>query len=161
MNLKILSLSVLLICFICPKTSAKEVVFAGREGGSYYTDILRHALSYFPAKNYQVTHYKSDIPKKRLFNSLSNNQGVDVMSGSSTAEREAQFDAVYFPILRGLKGWRLPIINKETPTIFKEVKSKEELKKYIPVQFHTWTATTIFEHNILISQKALTIKVST
>lgn len=144
-----------LVMFFSQHTSAKEVMFGGREANDYYIDLLKHALSYFPDKNYEVSHYNDkSVTKARILKMLENEQEIDVMTGTATAEREATFQAIYFPILRGLKGWRLPLINKNTPELFASINTKEEFKKLVPAQFHTWTATTIFEHNDIKVTKA-------
>jgi ABC-type amino acid transport substrate-binding protein len=59
----------------------------------------------------------------------------------------AEFKTIYFPILRGLKGWRIPIINKNSPELFRDIKTNEEFKKLVPAQYHTWTAVKVFESN--------------
>lgn len=141
------SVLVLLMSF-CRQALATDVVFGGSETSSYYYNVLKHALAYFPEKNYQVTHVNDkSMGKARRLKMLETNQKIDVLSGTATAQRENQFQAIYFPLLKGLKGWRLPLINKKSPELFAQVNSLDEFKKLVPAQFHSWTAAKILEHN--------------
>ena len=137
---------------------AQDIVYAAGESDDYYPKLLSQALSYFPEKNYQVKRYGLSLPKQRSFDLLAKDKGVDVMNGSSTLTRETKYQAIYFPILRGLKGWRLALINQNTPDIFANVKTEQQFKTKIPVQFHSWTATKIFENNDIKVAKAATFK---
>lgn len=127
--------------------NAKDIVYSGEERATYDTILLKHVLSYFPDKNYQVKGYGVYIPKGRSFDLMANNEGIDVMVGSSTKDREALYQPIRFPILKGLIGWRVPLINKNTPELFAHVLTKSQLKQLKPGQFHTWTDTKILEAN--------------
>lgn len=137
----------IVLALTCNGVTAKTVVYAAAEGDPYYANLLRHALSYTPSKNYSVFHLHTRQPKLRLFERLANNDNIHVMNGNATLERESRYRAVYFPILRGLKGWRLPIIHKQTPDIFKPVETPEAAKALLTVQYHSWTATKILQNN--------------
>lgn len=133
---------------------AKDVVHAGLDRVEYHTTLLKHVLAYFPEKNYQVKGFGKDIPKQRSFILMSNNAGIDVMIGTATRERESLYLPIRFPILKGLNGWRVALINKDNPELFKDVDSLAALKKFIPGQFHSWTDTDILENNGLNVAKA-------
>jgi hypothetical protein len=55
--------------------------------------------------------------------------------------------AVHFPILRGLQGWRIPLVRKNNQDLFKDVHTLDAFKKLIPGQFHTWSDTEVLEAN--------------
>ncbi|MCF2946938.1 transporter substrate-binding domain-containing protein [Paraglaciecola aquimarina] len=147
-----------MVSFSSKHLFAKDVIYAAKEQNVYYTKLLSHALSYTPEKNYRVKRYGLALPKQRAFNLLAQGSDIDVMNGSSTTSREKTYQAIYFPILRGLKGWRLAIINQNNPDLFKNIKTEQEFKNKIPVQFHTWTATKIFEHNKIKVAKGTNFK---
>ena len=69
------------------------------------------------------------------------------MVGTATKAREAEFQAIYFPILKGLNGWRIPIIQQGKADLFSKINTLAELKKLKIGLFHTWTDVEIFEYN--------------
>ncbi len=123
------------------------MVYAAAEQDSYYTDLVNLALSYSPDKNYTVSRYNRDIPKPRLFDLMAQGRGIDVVNGSVTEARLNKYQAVHFPILRGLKGWRIALIHKGKPELFANVHTFEQFKALNPVQFNTWISTGIFKEN--------------
>lgn len=149
-----ISVVLLLSC----QAHSRDVIYAAGERNAYYETLLSHALSYSPDKNYRVKRLGQPIPKQRSFNLLAKGNGVDVMNGSSTVKREEKYQAIYFPILKGLKGWRIALINKNTPMIFSDVKTQLQFRKITPGQFHSWTATKIFESNGIKVAKVATFK---
>lgn len=138
---------IVLMLFPISQLQAKDIVYAAGEIEDYYTDLLSLALSYSPEKNYQVKSFPNIIPKQRFFDLMAEDKGVDVITASSTLLREDHYQAIYFPILRGLKGWRVPIINQAKAELFSNVDTLEKLKALTVLQFHTWTTTEIFEAN--------------
>lgn len=139
-------------CFFCIFVSVccqskQDVVHASIDNNAYHTTLLMHALSYFPEKGYRVRSFSQTIPKPRAFDLMANNQGIDVMNATATKARAVQYQAIHFPILKGLNGLRIPIIHRETPELFANVRSLQDLKQVNPVLFHTWTDVKILESN--------------
>lgn len=131
----------------CASLSAQEVVYGGRESDPYHLNLLKLALSYHNDKTYKVKQYDFPLPKQRAFVFLAENQRVDVLSASATAERLKNYRAIHVPLYKGLKGWRLAIINKKKPNLLQQVTNKQQLTLFQPVQFHSWIASKVLEHN--------------
>lgn len=152
------SLITLGVLFFCCISSAQQVVYGGKESDPYHLNLLKHALSYHKEKNYQVNQYEYLLPKQRAFVFLRENDGVHVLSGSATQSRLTDYRAIYFPLYKGLKGWRLAIINQNTPELLKPVTNKQMLQALHPVQFHSWISAEIFEHNDITVVKGSSFK---
>ena len=63
---------------------------------------------------------------------------VDVIDFGSTPDFERRYLAVYFPIDRGLNGWRLLVIRKQDRAAFDGVKSLAELGRFVAGQGLGW-----------------------
>ncbi|WP_340676644.1 hypothetical protein [Paraglaciecola sp.] len=109
--------------------------------------LLQHVLSYSQDKTYQIQPFGDHIPKDRFFALLAKNDGLDVVFAGSSLEREHLYLAVHFPILRGLRGWRIPLVRRNNQDLFKDVHTLDSFKKLIPGQFHTWSDTQVLEAN--------------
>ncbi len=129
---------------------AKDIVFPGHEVDYYVTSILKHALSYTPDKNYQVKFFNQDLPKTRVIQNIATNKGIDILAAGSTRERENQLLAIKFPILKGLHGWRIPLVALNRQTIFVDSLSLSMFKKLKPGQLHSWSDTKVLEANDII-----------
>lgn len=127
--------------------SKQDIVHAGNSEKAYQAILLKHVLSYSPTKNYQVKPFGISIPKSRAFNLMATDKGIDVMIGTATKERAALYQPIHFPILKGLNGLRIPLINRSTPEMFSNIGSLKDLKQLTLGQFHTWTDVKILEKN--------------
>lgn len=127
--------------------SNQDVIYGGDDAESYQTSLLKHVLSYFPEKAYNIKQFESPIPKPRAFDLMAANKGIHVMNATATKSRAAQYQPIHFPILKGLNGLRIPIINRDTPELFANVRSLKKLERLNPILFHTWTDVEIFESN--------------
>ena len=126
---------------------SKEVVYSGYERDNYNIALLSHVLSYHKEKNYKTVPFNADLPKSRAFEFMANNQGIDVMIGTGTKQRVARYQATHFPILKGLNGLRIPLINSAHPEKFESVETLEQLFGLSAGQFHTWSDTKILKYN--------------
>lgn len=102
---------------------AKPVVYAGIEMDVYQTRLLSHVLSYPKNESYQVQAYGTDMPKGRAFNLLASGKGIDVMFGGSNIERESKYQPIRFPLMKGLNGWRIPLVNSNKQDVFANINS--------------------------------------
>lgn len=127
--------------------SQQYIVYAANDAKHYQVILLKHALSYFPEKNYHLKAFDSSIPKPRAFTLMAQNKGIDVMNATATKARAAQLLPIHFPILKGLNGLRIPIINRATPALFAEINTLKKLKQLNLVLFHTWTDVEIMQSN--------------
>ncbi|GLX79275.1 hypothetical protein tinsulaeT_26150 [Thalassotalea insulae] len=132
---------------LTPRVFANSIIFYGSHSGSYQTEILQHALSYLPEKHYQIVNFSGQIPKQRAFDFMNAHQELDVIFGGATINREQQGLAIRIPLLKGLNGWRLPLVHKKTPEIFKNINTLAQFKQLVPGQFHSWSDTKVLESN--------------
>lgn len=131
----------------------QEIVYPGFERESYQVVLLKHVLSYQKSKQYRLKAFGADIPKGRSFMLLANNDGIDVMFGGATLERETKYHPIRFPLLKGLNGWRVPLIQKGNEALFANANSLAAFKKLVPGQFHTWSDTKVLEGNGIYVEK--------
>ncbi|MBZ9613231.1 substrate-binding periplasmic protein [Rheinheimera maricola] len=123
------------------------VYYAGQPQQDYYTDLLRLALSYPCQQHYKLEASKLDLPKKRAFDLMNAGQGIDVMYGSASTERLAQYRAVPFPILRGLMGLRIALVSAEGRDKLAQIHSLPALSQLRVGQYVTWSDTAILRAN--------------
>lgn len=136
-----------LILLVSSSAKAEVVVHAGEDRDDYYVSLLKHVLTYSTHKNYKVKAFGTYIPKDRNFELLLNNDGIDVIFAGSTTEREQKYLPVRFPLLRGLNGWRIPLVQKDRENLFQHILTLKQFKKLKPGQFHTWSDTQVLLAN--------------
>jgi len=154
-NLSLCRLAALLTLVFSAMVSANQehsakpqnVFYPGYERKEYYIDLLQLALSYPCRQQYQLLPSKLDMPKKRAFDLMNEHNGIDVMYGSATNERIAEYRAVPFPIMRGLMGLRVALVSKEGKHKLQHVHSLATLAKLRVGQFATWIDTEILKAN--------------
>lgn len=142
---KFLLLTLLLL--ISKNVRSQVIVYPGNEQDGYYVRLLKHVVTYSTDKNYQVKAFGASIPKDRNFELLFNNDGIDVVFGGSTKEREEKYFPVRFPLLGGLYGWRIPLVQKGREDLFQNVNTIEQFKQLKPGQFHRWSDTQVLLAN--------------
>ncbi len=125
----------------------KEVFYPGQVRNEYYIDLLRLALSYPCQQHYQLLPSKLELPKKRAFDLMNKHAGIDVMYGSATNERIAEYRAVPFPIMRGLMGLRVALVSKDRKNTLQHIHSLSTLAQLRVGQFATWSDTEILKAN--------------
>jgi ABC-type amino acid transport substrate-binding protein len=128
-------------------TGIKTVFYPGAPRHEYYIDLLQLALSYPCPQRFTLQASKLDLPKKRAFDLMNAGQGIDVMYGSASTERIAQYRAVPFPIMRGLMGLRVALVSKEGLHKLQHIHSKSTLASLRVGQFTTWSDTAILRAN--------------
>ena len=74
---------------------------------------------------------------------------LDLATYAPTAEREKQAIAIRIPLLNGLMGYRLCLINKKKQTLFDGIQNKQQLiSKNITIRQHQdWPDTTVLRTN--------------
>lgn len=70
---------------------------------------------------------------------------ISILDFGTSADYEKQFQAVYFPIDRGLSGYRLFIINKTQAADFAAIKTVKDLTKKVAGQGPGWADIKIIE----------------
>ena len=123
------------------------MVIPGIQRVDYFTSILEKALSYHPEKHYRVKFVDYDVPKLRAFKLIANNEGIDTIAAGATNERQAMLLSVKLPLLKGLNGWRVPLVTEQNKNLFKINHSRADFEKLIAGQLLTWSDTKIIESN--------------
>jgi hypothetical protein len=139
---------------ISGSAQAMDIKYYGGDSNSYSFEMLRHALSYQSDVKYDISTFSSYIPKQRYYAILSNDEGIDVVYGGATEARERLNQAIRIPLLKGLNGWRVPLVKKSNANLIAEQKSLEEFKQLLAGQFHLWSDVAILESNNVRVHKA-------
>ncbi len=117
---------------------------------SYYLDLLELALDKTTKKygKYDLNIQYRDVTRKRLISYLAEGSpDLDVIWTGTTIEREKIMLPIRIPLLKGLKGCRLLLINKDKKDVFSKIKSVNELKKMTAIQGIDWPDTEILTAN--------------
>lgn len=81
---------------------------------------------------------------------LEKNDGIDIASFPTTYEREKRFIPIRMPILQGMLGCRVLLINKNKQEAFSKIHSFKGLKKHFTAGFGSqWADMKILESNNL------------
>ena len=134
-------------CFFTFSANAQVVYAPKNDKNNYIIKILKHALSYTPSKKYQLKLYDKHIPKVRVFELIANNTDIDIIAAGATVAREAKLRPIRFPLLKGLNGWRIPLVNIKNSQLFSKAKTTSEFIKFRPGQLHSWSDTRVLESN--------------
>lgn len=108
---------------------------------SYYLDLLKLSLDKTSSKygSYKFETEFADVTRQRLATYLADGSPyVDVIWTGTNIQREEIMLPVRIPLLKGLKGYRLLIINKDREKEFDKIDSINDLKKLIAVQGVDW-----------------------
>jgi len=63
---------------------------------------------------------------------------LDIMITMTSAEREGRLLAVPVPLTKGLLGWRIALVRKERLQDFADVRTVEQMKRFVAGQGHDW-----------------------
>ncbi len=108
----------------------------------YSIELLKLALKK-SGENLTAQAVLTDLNKARQFNALRDGKLIDVYWGGASHEREAILLPVRICIMKGLMGWRIPLMNKANAALFAETKTLADIKKYSAGQGYHWTDTQI------------------
>lgn len=132
---------------------SQTITIQGNKRSDYFIDTLKQVLSYSPHKNYQLQFYQKDLPKMRVFESIATNSGIDIVAAGATIEREKILLPIRFPIVKGLFGWRIPLVNKKHRELFYPKLSMQAFQQLKVGQLFSWSDTKILESNNLPVEK--------
>lgn len=92
-----------------------------------------------------------DLEEGRAFTQLIKNQDVNLAIGGVTQQRETTTLPVYFPLTRGLLGFRLCLVNQQRANAFIEIETVEDFSRaQLTIGLGThWPDKEIIEHNKL------------
>lgn len=119
------------------------------EQESYYHGLLRLILErteaeFGPCEIEQTEHMLTRMRSAAL---ISRDQGVDLLWGATTIEREALLRPVRIPLLKGLMGHKTFLIHPDKQALFSQVKNLDDLQMFRAGQGADWPDVDIFLHN--------------
>jgi len=112
---------------------------------AYAVGALRIALKYMPG-NYQLEVANRDITQTRAIQDLETDN-MDVMWLATNTEVEEQLLPIRFPLLKGLLGHRVFIINPNAQSRFAQVRTFEDIKALSFGQGQGWPDVEILRSN--------------
>lgn len=150
-----IALFILLYCFMssyaCISHANEQIIINQQQSSSlryqYSQDLLMSALDRTITSHgeYEIldliklgTQDTSTLMGKKNYG--------DVIQGASRPEWEENLLPIRIPILKGLHGVRLFVINKEMQAIFNNINSLEQLKALSLGTGENWTITKVFKH---------------
>lgn len=116
---------------------------------NYYYQLLKLALDKSIPKygSYQLVQHKDPMNQGRAVGLIKHRKYVNVMWTMTSIDRENELNPIRIPLLKGLGGCRIFIINEGDQSIFDAIKSKKELQQLIAGQGDDWPDTTILREN--------------
>jgi hypothetical protein len=92
-------------------------------------------------------NYSTRMEQGRVFAELKQEKSIDLHWAGTSIEREEEFKAIRIPLIKGLLGYRVFLIEKSREKDFDAISNLEELKKLTPCQGTHWPDTLILESN--------------
>ncbi len=116
---------------------------------SYFVDLLKLTLEATKAQygDYQLQPISIEMAQARTSIMLERNEYIDLTWRMTSNQLEQQLQAIYFPILKGLMGYRIFIITKKQQHLFNTNTSLETLQSLHLGQGHNWADTEILLAN--------------
>jgi hypothetical protein len=112
----------------------------------YIIAQLKNALAHIDTK-YKLTILHESFTQARTNEEVKNQGIINLCWTTSDPEIEKELRPIRIPILKGLLGYRILIINKNNQHKFSQVKTLEDLKRFTFGQGKTWTDTKILQSN--------------
>ena len=153
--MKAFSLCLLLTLMISPVSYSRQVpeqviftrAFADEAYGYYHAQILQRILELTPEFGIAVAEpHPQPMPQARQIIKLQNGEG-QIMWSATSDEREQQLLPVRFPLLQGLAGYRVLVINKFKQGNYPADITRETLQSYLGVQGADWPDLSVLQHN--------------
>ncbi len=145
------------------ESSSKKILVYPRPEGhfdrrhDYTLQLLELAIS--KAQHaYVLIPSRIAMPQGRAFQQLEKNRGIDIVWSMTSIEREEKFLPIRVPIMKGLIGWRIPLILKANQHLFTKSTTLNQLRKFSVGQGHDWPDTEILKHAGFDVQSASTYK---
>lgn len=147
---------------LCPKAMTAEIItqsqhqkilFARTKTAAHYqaqSDYFFNVLKLALART--DVSYELDIveipsmPQSR--SAVNIQKGVyDIHWLATSQEREHSLNPIRIPLLKGLLGLRIALVNSKSPALLSSLSSIEGLKKLYAVQGHDWMDTKVLRHH--------------
>ncbi|KZN65410.1 hypothetical protein N473_12840 [Pseudoalteromonas luteoviolacea CPMOR-1] len=143
-------LSYLLVALFCCTTFAADTKYVRVTDGAhpYVLELIELALSYQKAP-YELTYIKNIPTQSRAIRLLGKENGIDIFWSVTSFERENMARAIRFPIVKGLLGYRILLINESQQRRFSNLSHISQLQSFHYGLRHDWPDHDIFVDNKL------------
>lgn len=113
---------------------------------TYFVDLLRLAMEKSQQQygDFKLQAVAIDMPQRRTIKFVQESE-LDIVWTMTSIEREQQLKPIYFPLLKGLLGYRIAVIRSEDIEKFKNIKSLEELQRTPVGQGLDWPDSDILQ----------------
>ncbi|HRH77395.1 MAG TPA: transporter substrate-binding domain-containing protein [Cellvibrionaceae bacterium] len=112
----------------------------------YIISQLKNALAHIDTK-YKLSIMHENLTQARTNEEVKNQGLLNLCWTTSDPQIEQELRPIRIPILKGLLGYRILIINKKNQHKFSQVKTLDDLKQFTFGQGKTWTDTKILQAN--------------
>lgn len=147
----------LLTCCISVHVSAQTLLVPGKPGEQKIMQNIFEELVIRSDRFDSIEHYygnAGDPNTEKMIQDL-NNGHTSITYVAASVENEANMNAIYFPIYRGLLGMRLGIVKQEYKDNLQHIEQPHQLKQLVACQGKAWPDTTILEANGIKVAKSL------
>lgn len=115
---------------------------ADPDRGDYIVEMLKLAVQKSDTKA-SLEAVRSDLNKIRTLMELQKGARVDVFWGGASNEREAVMLPIRICLMKGLMGWRIPMVTKKNENLFAQIETLDDLRKLSAGQGFHWTDTQV------------------
>ncbi|MES2047354.1 MAG: transporter substrate-binding domain-containing protein [Pseudomonadota bacterium] len=135
-------------CFVFPALALEKVRypvsrFADIDSHDDYTvEMLRLAIQK-SGVNLSLQPVRTDLNKIRTLAELKDGTALDVVWGGAYKEREAAMLPIRICLMKGLMGWRIPLVTKKNSHMFAKVENLNDLRQFTAGQGYHWTDTQV------------------
>ena len=112
--------------------------------GDYQVEMLRLAIQK-SGTSLQLQPVPIGLNKIRVLAELKEGNSLDVIWAGADKERENSMLPVRICLMKGLMGWRIPLVTKKNADLFINVKNVSDLRKFTAGQGYHWTDTRILQ----------------
>lgn len=155
MNLRLLGIVLILLFKSCVVHATDVVRYNVSEKyydvkQLYYIELLELALKNSVDKygEYTLRPIVIEMAQGRTTAMVERNQFIDIVWKMTTTADEHKLAPVYFPLLRGLMGYRILIVPSNKAQLFNKNMSKMQLQQLVAGQGYDWPDTDILKRNL-------------
>ncbi|HEY6529694.1 MAG TPA: diguanylate cyclase [Cellvibrionaceae bacterium] len=139
-----------ILLLLCKTAQAEDFEIRVNEysdpNSRYIINQLKNALEHIPTK-YRLSVSHENFTQARTNEEVKNQGVLNLCWTTSDPEIERELRPIRIPVLKGLLGYRILIINKKNQYKFSQVKTLDDLKQFTFGQGKTWTDTKILQAN--------------
>jgi len=114
---------------------------------SYKIGLLKLLLKEIPGKHKITTSSVTYTQARAIYQLSKEKKDINLYWAGTSSILEKELLPVYFPIYRGLMGYRFLIINKDDKYRFKSIKTLSDLQKLQGVQGIGWSDKELLEYS--------------